>query len=227
VNEQQLADLFSKQVDGLLRGDSLSHSGAPERVQELLSLARDLSQAQFRASSAAQAAFHGQLDEWFGPTTGPMAPRPKLGGWDMLSGKVIALFISIAVALVTTLATIIVAIVVIVKGVISGPPPQTPMPALTVTPFVTVEPALTATVVPTGIVTPTVTVSPTLPSTIDTIEAITVVVTVELEVDGLVPGLPPGDDDSQGDDRCCGDHNPGHGNDPDHHDEDNPGHGHH
>jgi hypothetical protein len=227
VNEQQLADLFSKRVDHLLGGESLPRSEVPESLQQILSLAKDMSQVQFQASPAAQAAFQAQLDDWFGPTAGPTASRPKFGRWDMLSGKVVALFISITVALVTTLATIIVAIVVIVKGVISGPPPQTPIPTLTGIPSVTAEPALTPTVAPTGILTPTATVSPTLPSTIDTVEAITVVVTVELGVDDLVPGLPPGGEGGQDDDRCCGDHDRGHGNDPDHHDEDNPGQGHH
>jgi hypothetical protein len=230
VNEQQLADLFSKQVDRLLGGESVARPADHEGLHELLSLAQDLSQVQFQASPAGQVAFQGQLDAWFGPATAPTTPRLKHGRWDMLSGKLIVLIISIAVTLVTTLATIIVAVVVIVRGVISGPPPQTPVPALTATPIVTTQPALTAPVAPTDMLTPTVTVSPTLPSTIDTIEGITVVVTVELEVGDLVPGLPPGDegdDDEHGDNPCCGDHDRGHGNDPDHHDEDNPGNSHH
>jgi hypothetical protein len=230
VNEQQLADLFSKQVDHLLGGEAIPRSAAPESFHELLSLAKDLSQVQFRTSPAEQVAFQSQLDDWFGPTRGPTAPRPKFGRWDMLSGKLIVLIVSITVTLVTTLASIIVAIVIIIRGVISGPPPQTPVPAPTVSPIVTTQPALTPTVAPTDMLTPTVTVAPTLAATIDNIEAITVVVTVELEVDDLVPGLPPGDEgdqDDHDDNQCCGDHDRGHGNDPDHHDEDNPGHGHH
>jgi hypothetical protein len=50
-----------------------------------------------------------------------------------------------------------------------------------------------------------------------------VIVTIEIEIGDLIPGLPPLDDDGDHDDEDSGDHNRGHGNDPDHDDEDNPG----
>jgi hypothetical protein len=50
-------------------------------------------------------------------------------------------------------------------------------------------------------------------------------ITIDIRLDDLVPGLPPaGDDEDDGDGKRNGDHNRGHGNDSDHHDEDNPGH---
>jgi hypothetical protein len=66
-------------------------------------------------------------------------------------------------------------------------------------------------------------------STVDMIDAITVVITIEIEIDDLIPGLMPGEDgDYENEDNGHGgddyhDHNRGHDNDPDHHDEDNPG----
>lgn len=238
MNEQEVADFFSEQVDRMLGGQMPGILPEEGTLQELLTLAEQLAQVEFQASPAGQAAFQNRLATWFSPTQGRATSEPKSRRWDKMSGKLFALIVSILVTIVTTVATIVIAIVVVVRGVLPGVTPATPIqspplipsvtapvsptsPSATETPSVTISPSLTPTVVPTGVSTPTLTPPPTLPGTADAVETITVIVTIEIEVDDLIPGLPPLDDDH--DDGGSGDHNRGHGNDPDHHDEDNPG----
>jgi hypothetical protein len=70
MNEQQLADLFSEQVDRLLQGDAGIEVPDVEDLRELLELSNRISQTQFQVSAAAQAAFQGQVASWFGPLNG-------------------------------------------------------------------------------------------------------------------------------------------------------------
>jgi hypothetical protein len=224
VNEQEAADFFSEQVDRLLRGETPPVPSGGDDLQGLLTLAKELSHARFQPSPAGQAAFQSQLGAWFGAMPEGTSPGPKTGRWNMMSGKLFVLILSIFITVVTAVATVVIAIVVVVHGVFSGTPRiSTPIPETTsLSPTVVATSSLTSTVVPTGTLTPSAT---PLPGTIDTIEAITVVVTVDIQIDDLVPGLPPGGDEDHHDDHNGDfhDHNRGHGNDPDHHDEDNPG----
>lgn len=66
MNEQQLADLFSEQIDRMLIGEDVSLPAEAAELNDLLSLGGQLSQTQFTASTAATAAFYGQLATWFG-----------------------------------------------------------------------------------------------------------------------------------------------------------------
>jgi len=236
VNEQQSADLFSQQLDRLVHGEPPTPpSPGDEGFQELLSLAGELSQVRFQASPIAQAAFQSQLESWFGPGSGPTISGPKYGRWNTMPGKLIALIVSILIAVTIGALTLVIAIMVVIRAVIPGATHGTPTPTLTGTPPATATTtpvsSLTSTPVASGTVTSTVVASPTIVSTIDTIDTITVVVTIEVDVDDLVPGQMPHDRDDQDDDDDdhdgYHDHNRGHGNDPDHHDEDNPGRGHH
>jgi hypothetical protein len=224
MNEQEAADLFSEQVDCLLRGETPPVPSGDDELQGLLTLAKELSHARFQPSPAGQAAFQSQLGDWFGATPEGTSSGPKTGRWNMMSGKLFALILSIFITVVTAVATVVIAIVVVVHGVFSGTPrTPTPIPdTLPPSPTVVATSSLTSTVVPTGTLTPTIT---PLPGSIDTIETITVVVTVDIRGDDLIPGQPPGGDGGHhdGHDEDSGDHNRGHGNDPDHHDEDNPG----
>jgi len=228
VNEQQSADFFSEQVGRLLRGEpTLPAPAGDEGLQDILGLANELAEVRFQASPGAQAAFQQQLEGWFGPKHTGGAPRPKHGRWNTMSGKLLALIISILVTVSTGAIAVVITILVVIRGFMPGGPTVTPTPTLSSTPPVTQTatpvPSLTATVVPTQTVTGTLVASPTVASTVDTIEAITVVVTIEIGIDELVPGLLPGDHGDHDDDDHD-DHDRGHGNDPDHHDEDNPGH---
>jgi hypothetical protein len=231
VKEQEVADLFSEHIDCLLRRETPPIPSGGDDLPELVSLAKQLSQVRFQASPAAQAAFQSQLGAWFGPTSEGtrLGLKPKPRRWNMLSGKVFVLILSVVVTVVTAVTAVVIAIVVVVSGAVSGETPaptaiptQSPTAVPPISTTVTATSPLTPTVVPTEPLTPTITPPPTLPSTIDTIQTITVVVTVEIRVDDLIPGLPPAGDNGH-DDGDAGDHNRGHGNDPDHHDEDNPG----
>jgi len=66
MNEQQVADLFSEQLDRLLQGESLLQPDASQELQELLSLGQQVTHVEFKPSAAAQAAFEAQLAAWFG-----------------------------------------------------------------------------------------------------------------------------------------------------------------
>lgn len=66
MNEQQLADLFSEQIDRMLGGQPSGMADGLEGLQDLLTLGEQLSQVRFQASPAAQVAFQTQLTGWFG-----------------------------------------------------------------------------------------------------------------------------------------------------------------
>jgi hypothetical protein len=251
VNEQEAADLFSKQLDRLLAGEPITADLADdEALRGRLSLADDLSGVGFQASSSAQAAFQNQLETWFGPANAWTTPKPSYRRWNTMPAKILALIVSVLVTITIGAVALVISVLVVIRSFIPGMAPGTPTPTLTATPPLTATstpissttstplPSLTSTAVPTGTLTATPMLSPTMPGEVDTIDAITVVITIEIEIDDLVPGLVPGDDGDHDDGgggggNCpgCGDdysdHNRGHGNDPDHHDEDNPGRGGH
>lgn len=71
MNEQQLADLFSEQVDRLLNGEPVTVSSHNNELQELLDIVgKPTVNHQFQAGSAAQVAFQSQLAGWFGSING-------------------------------------------------------------------------------------------------------------------------------------------------------------
>ncbi|MEW5958816.1 MAG: hypothetical protein AB1801_13875 [Chloroflexota bacterium] len=66
MNEQQLADLFSEQIDRLLDGQAMADFQGLEDLSDLFDLGQTLSQVSFQAGPGAQAAFQTQLSGWFG-----------------------------------------------------------------------------------------------------------------------------------------------------------------
>jgi len=66
MNEQQVADLCSEQLDRLLAGGPVVDSPDIDDLPELLTLGQQLSQVCFQPTPALQAEFRGQLAMWFG-----------------------------------------------------------------------------------------------------------------------------------------------------------------
>lgn len=77
MNEQQLADLFSDQLDHLLQGQTPVLPPEAGDLQELMNFGQQFSQITFQPSPAAQGAFQGQLTSWFGSIPG--GPATILG----------------------------------------------------------------------------------------------------------------------------------------------------
>lgn len=79
MNEQQMADLFSAQLDQLLAGQAASELG-PEGADlaELINLSQHFTRFDFQATPAAHMAFQGQLNGWFGSAAG--TPAAIVGG---------------------------------------------------------------------------------------------------------------------------------------------------
>jgi hypothetical protein len=70
MNEQELADLLSEQIDRLLQGETEAVVPELEDLPELLNLGEQMTRTHFQASSAAQAAFQSQMASWFGAING-------------------------------------------------------------------------------------------------------------------------------------------------------------
>jgi hypothetical protein len=77
MNEQQVADLFSEQLDRMLQGEPPALPAEAGDLPELLDLGRQYSQMGFRAGFAGQAAFQAQMASWFGANVA--APATLLG----------------------------------------------------------------------------------------------------------------------------------------------------
>jgi hypothetical protein len=67
MNEQQLADLFSEQLDQMLSGNEPAIPSEAAGLEELLGLGQQFSQVEFQVSPAKQVAFQSQVAAWFGP----------------------------------------------------------------------------------------------------------------------------------------------------------------
>lgn len=164
MNEQELADLLSEQIERMLQGETDLASTNIEDLQGLLDLGERFSQTQFQASSAARATFQSQIAGWFGATNGG-APTAILG-----LSKVWLISIIITVVVVITGLGFIAAIatnififshgeVVVVSSAEAteeaGPPTVETTPAMTTT---VISPVLsgtiTTTVTPDGAATP-------------------------------------------------------------------------
>lgn len=119
MNEQELADLFSEQLDRMIRGESTSIPADAGEVQELLNLVGQPSvNAQFQAGSTAQVAFQHQMASWFGLLNGGI-PMTILG-----LSKI--WFFSIVTAIVVVIGTGFVAVLTtsyFVFGPVAAVPP--------------------------------------------------------------------------------------------------------
>lgn len=161
MNEQQLADLFSEQLDRLLAGEPTHLPADADDLPELLKIiGQPTTQTHFQASAAAQAAFQSQLTGWFGIVANGGAPMTILG-----LSKI--WFISLVVAVVTVvggagiITVIATSIFVFRGGPIVSVPTNTPTPQGTLT--VTASPAASTTVTPAGTPTVITTGTPTIP----------------------------------------------------------------
>lgn len=61
MNEQQLADLFSEQIDRILQGETSHVAPDIDDLQELLELGNQILQTKFQVGSAIHAVFQSQL----------------------------------------------------------------------------------------------------------------------------------------------------------------------
>ncbi len=78
MNEQQLADLFSEQLEQIFLGQEPPLSNESNDLSSLLDLGHQFTQADFILSPPQQVAFENQLTTWFGPTT--ITPPPTIFG---------------------------------------------------------------------------------------------------------------------------------------------------
>lgn len=78
MNEQQVADIFSEQIDRLLQGQEIALPANAGELRQLLGLSRQFAQIGFQPGPAAQAAFQAQLAGWFGNGAATILGLPKL-----------------------------------------------------------------------------------------------------------------------------------------------------
>ncbi len=70
MSEQELADLFSEQIDRMLKGENVNVDEGLEDLPDLFELGQGLADISFEASSTAQAAFQTQTTRWLTPAKG-------------------------------------------------------------------------------------------------------------------------------------------------------------
>lgn len=234
MNEQELADLFSAQIDRILGGESAVDLAADGDLP-LLALGQQLSQVSFQASQAAQATFASQLASWFGPAGGLATTIFGLP-------KTLVLSLGAALAVMSAGLGLVVLISFIWTGALPDPVHQDSPPA----PAATSRPASNGPVLASPPATrPPATTTPTMTRPRGTSSLKDVLPTVATPVGDtvLIPTLTPTEgtptftatlasnqaddegssDDGNSDTSPAGDQDRGHGNDPDGYDEDNPG----
>jgi uncharacterized membrane protein YgcG len=175
MNEQQLADLFSEQVDRLLQGEAPGFPTEAGEIPELLNLiGQPISNIQFQPSPTAQAAFRSQLAGWFGAANGGSAMT--------ILGLSKVWFITILISIVTVIVgTGIIAVVVTSVFVVTAARPVSVSPTVpaagTGTVAATAVASTTATVTATVVATTTPVVTATAVATTTPIVTVTVVTT--------------------------------------------------
>lgn len=237
MNEQQLADLFSEQIDQLLAGQSPPDFQGPEELSELFNLGQQMSQFSFQPGPAAQAAFQAQLTGWFGPSGGLSTILPGTPKTWLVSFVVAVTLVGAGLGLIGLLKTDppevesderIEAPVTIELLVTNTPDPteanEAASPEATAEPGSpsgngsTMQDSLPTTAPSLGDTLPTSTPSPE-PTVEETDEPTP-------PASSSPPAGSPADDEQDDTDNptgSSGDHDRGHGNDPDGVDEDNPG----
>jgi len=238
MNEQEMADLFSAQIDRLLGGESAVDLMV-DGNSSFLSLGQQLIEINFQPSPVAQAAFQSQLASWFGPGAG-------LAGSLLGGPKMVLLSVGAVLALMSAGLGIVVLISFIWTGAFFDPSvetaPEVPQPPAPVS----TAPALASPEMPPQ---PTPSPSPTRPRGASTLGDILPAATTSVGDTISLPTATPtsssntpeititpigsptsdgGDDrndagDTSGDTTAGGDQDRGHGNDLDGFDEDNPG----
>jgi hypothetical protein len=236
MNEQEMADLFSTQIDRLLGGEPVVDL-AVGGDSSLFSLGQLLIETNFQPSPAAQATFQSQLAGWFGPTGGGLST--SLFGWP----KMLLMSIGAVLVLISAGLSSVVLISLIWTGALFTPSDDSqPVPAAT-QPATPSRPTLVSPGVnPTSpAATPTPTQRRSTSSLKDVLPSSTTAVgdtilrptstPTSTEVEVTVTATPNGNQssDDAGDNNAPdnaapeGDRDRGHGNDLDGYDEDNPG----
>lgn len=238
MNEQQLADLFSNQLDQLLQGQTPALPPEASDLQGLLDFGQQFSQITFQPSTAAQTAFQGQIASWFGTTPGGIATI--LGVPKTLLFTLIGAAILVGIGAGLTVLDIPSADDS--NGLSAPEAPAVPIQDTPDSPAVdsgsevtpkTPQSSLEETIPGGGNSSLGDTVPSSSPSLGDTLPLSTPspTATVEDDVDadvgsgdGVTDSTDDASDDSTGgEDTQAGDHDRGHGNDADGTDEDNPG----
>ncbi|HMR65976.1 MAG TPA: hypothetical protein PKE64_18360 [Anaerolineae bacterium] len=127
MTEQQLADLFSDQVDRLLQGQRAELPPEAADLAELLALVKPATKTEFRVNPATQMAFEQQITTWFGEAPG--------GSTMTILGLSKTWFISILVVVVLVSGTgfigLITASLFFFRSVTVAPAPITSQPVIT------------------------------------------------------------------------------------------------
>lgn len=229
MTEQEHADALAEQLDALLTGKTPA-SAPPGELTDLLHVANQLSET----APAPRLEFGPALKESLLKTAFDGAAAATAGSGSSLSGAMVAMIVGGFV------------IVLVVLGLVAGSvwsnratptPGQNPTPAVTPAEAGATPPAAESTAAPQATLTNQAADTLTLPSPLpsptiilDVMPAITLTVEATgqaISLPELVPGQPSSSGSNGGtDDNSSGDHDRGHGNDSDHHDEDNPGRSH-
>ncbi|UCD29305.1 MAG: hypothetical protein JSV03_02155 [Planctomycetota bacterium] len=248
MNEQQLADLFSEQIDRMVGGETFAPAPV-EDLSDLFNLGQELSRVRFQARPAAQAAFQSQLADWFVPTGGGL-PTPTVLGIPkslFLTASIVAVAMGATLGLFALLSSILAGTVLNQRD--HSPPIQeaTALPVITTSEPIEPEPyeapaSATPTATDPAASTAPVEVAPPATSALgDTVPAKPSSLRDTIFIPTATPEPIPTDGDH--DDEIVGgdagapsgpgsegettpgqdDHDRGHGNDPDGYDDDNPG----
>jgi uncharacterized membrane protein YgcG len=235
MNEQQVADLLSEQIDRLLGGEPAADIAGVEDLPELLRLGQQLSELDFQPGPAAQAAFLDQLTHWFGSTNGGAA-RTGLGALKIWLLSLVVLVAAIGAGLALfglnpltspdepppTIARPALSTPAIIEEVVPSAPPRMTETAPPATPTETRSRSTTSL----GDTLPTAVPSlgDTLPTPTPTIAPTHENITEDTPGDqSYSPGESTQGDNGDADGNETGDQDRGHGNDADGYDEDNPG----
>jgi hypothetical protein len=227
MNEDQLADLLTQHLDDILEGGALPE-GLPPEIADLLTVAQSVSEAAPSPRPEFGLALKASL---LGPTLSGNGATPPAGS--AFSSQTV-LFVTVGLLVGAAILAVVVSMLIL--GVV-GSTPETATPAPLQTQSTPAQ-AVPSPVAPTSTTEPTVTSqaieaesTPTVTPIVDVLPVITVTIDIVIEPPPISPGGGGGGSDGSGgsggggggDDG--GDHDRGHGNDPDHHDEDNPGNG--
>ena len=230
MNEEQLADILAQHLDALLAGEALPES-IPDEIAHLWPVAQELADSAPAPRLEFGLSLKERLQESISGSNG------TAGAGSSFVGTHLPLFVIVGfLTLVTGLALLIGAVffgiprLVIFEEASPMPPPvQTQQVPVELT-RPSISPSAIIELTPTNAAIDSLS-SPTPSATLvlDILPPITVTVETGVEIQ-LLPELAPGSSTSGGDEDGggggrSGDHDRGHGNDPDHHDEDNPGHG--
>ncbi|MCK6624808.1 MAG: hypothetical protein L6R45_06490 [Anaerolineae bacterium] len=244
MDEQQLADLFSEQIDRMLGGQPAADFPTYDHLPELLALGQQLSQVTFQPEPAALAAFQQQLTTWFGSAVngGGITPLglPKVLlvsiGLVML-GTGLGLFMLLSSAWTNSDVNNSQPAPLVVTLPAAAPPTAVPISAPTAKPQPETTSALGDTLPAAGssVGDKLPTAPPSLGDTLPPLPTPTPTSTSTITDSATVgegtlnEGNSDGNDDSANNDgtsdgsASTGDHDRGHGNDLDGIDEDNPG----